>query len=61
MTTKTSDLGCGLNVRNPFNAEEVYGLDIRERSEQNILTCDLAIEPIPFLVNILTIFLHLIS
>ena len=48
MTTKTLDLGCGLNIRNPFNLDEVYGLDIRQRQEENIRTCDLAVEPIPF-------------
>jgi hypothetical protein len=40
MMTRTLDLGCGLNIRNPYGFDEVYGLDIR--------TCDLAVEPIPF-------------
>ena len=48
MVTKSLDLGCGLNIRNPFNLDEVYGIDIRERNEPNIRTCDLAIEEIPF-------------
>ena len=48
MITKSLDLGCGLNIRNPFNLDEVYGIDIRERNEPNIRTCDLAIEEIPF-------------
>jgi SAM-dependent methyltransferase len=48
MKTKTLDLGCGLNIRNPFNMDEVYGIDIRERKEENIQTCDLTIETIPF-------------
>lgn len=48
MTTKTLDLGCGLNIRNPFGLDEVYGLDIRQREEENIKTCDLAVDPIPF-------------
>ena len=48
MTSKSLDLGCGKNIRNPFNCESLYGLDIRERPEENIKTCDLTIEPIPF-------------
>ena len=48
MTTKTLDLGCGLNIRNPFGMDAVYGLAIRPREEENIKTCDLAVEPIPF-------------
>ncbi len=49
MTVKRSlDIGCGLNIRNPFNMDEIYGIDIRERAEENILTCDLAVEAIPF-------------
>jgi len=28
--------------------DEVYGIDIRERNEENIRTCDLAVEAIPF-------------
>jgi len=48
MTTKSLDLGCGLNLRNPFNAQDLYGIDIRERAEPNILSCDLAVDAIPF-------------
>lgn len=61
MTVKRSlDIGCGLNIRNPFNMDEIYGIDIRERAEENILTCDLAVEAIPFPVIILIVYLHLI-
>lgn len=45
--TKTLDLGCGTVPKNPFNASEIYGIDIREESER-ILIADLAVEPIPF-------------
>ena len=48
MTTKTLDLGCGKKPRNPFNMEEVYGIDIREDIDARIYRADLAIEPIPF-------------
>ena len=51
MTTKSLDLGCGLNIRNPLNCDLLYGIDIRERSEENIFTCDLTLEPIPFADN----------
>ena len=47
---KSLDLGSGPNPRNPFNADEVYGIDIGQRVGQlsNIISADLAIEPIPF-------------
>ena len=47
---KSLDLGSGPNPRNPFNADEVYGVDIGQRAGQlsNIINADLAIEPIPF-------------
>ena len=45
--TRTLDLGCGLKPKNPFKADEVYGVDIRT-DDKRILVADLAIEPIPF-------------
>ena len=45
---KTLDLGCGLNPRNPFNCEEIYGIDIRENNDKNILNVDLVVDSIPF-------------
>ena len=48
MTTKTLDLGCGLQPKNPFNAQEVYGIDVRDDAEAHIVKADLVIEPIPF-------------
>jgi SAM-dependent methyltransferase len=48
MSTKTLDLGCGLKPRNPFNADELFGIDIRPNENQNIKVADLAIEAIPF-------------
>jgi SAM-dependent methyltransferase len=39
--TISLDLGCGTNPRNPFNADEVHGFDLRSG-------IDLAIEPIPY-------------
>lgn len=46
--TKTLDLGCGLNPANPFEAEEVYGIDIMGVPGQNMRQVDLAIDKIPF-------------
>lgn len=46
--TKTLDLGCGARPKNPFNADEFYGVDVRDNLEGNIKSADLIIEPIPF-------------
>lgn len=46
--TKSLDLGCGLQPKNPFNADEVFGIDVRDDIPANIRSADLAIEPIPF-------------
>lgn len=48
--TKTLDLGCGPNPKNPFNAQEVFGVDLAKSKDANpnISIADLAIEPIPF-------------
>lgn len=46
--TKSLDLGCGLAPKNPFNADEVFGIDVRDDLEANIKRADLVIEPIPF-------------
>lgn len=48
---KTLDLGCGPNPRNPYKADEVFGVDIRADIGQNIAAADLAIEPIPYADN----------
>jgi predicted O-linked N-acetylglucosamine transferase (SPINDLY family)/ubiquinone/menaquinone biosynthesis C-methylase UbiE len=49
--TKSLDLGCGLEPKNPFNATEVFGIDVRKDTGINIFCADLAIEPIPFSDN----------
>lgn len=46
--TKSLDLGCGMNPKNPFNADELFGIDVRDDLEANIKRADLIIEPIPF-------------
>jgi SAM-dependent methyltransferase len=47
----TLDLGCGEHPKNPFNADNIYGLDIREDVTKNILYADLTTEPLPFSDN----------
>ncbi len=47
MTRKTLDLGCGTMPKNPFQMEEVYGIDIRQDVDARIYSADLAVEPIP--------------
>ena len=42
------DLGCGQKPRNPFSADFLYGIDIREDLENNILKSNLSKEKIPF-------------
>jgi SAM-dependent methyltransferase len=46
--TSTLDLGCGLNPQNPFHAEQIFGIDIRDNPSTFIKSADLAVEPIPF-------------
>ena len=45
---KTLDLGCGSNPRNPFNADELFGIDVRDDLATNIKKADLAIQAIPY-------------
>ena len=46
--TKTLDLGCGPNPKNPYNASDIYGIDIVDFGNPNIKVADLIIDPIPF-------------
>ena len=48
MTKIAIDLGCGQLVKNPFNADIVYGIDVREDLNKNIIKADLVVEKIPF-------------
>ena len=48
ITLKSLDLGCGPEPRNPFLAEELFGVDINNFENSNIKIADLAVEPIPF-------------
>lgn len=46
--SKSLDLGCGINPKNPFNAENIFGIDIRNDLKKSIKSADLSVEKIPF-------------
>lgn len=46
--TRTLDLGCGPYIRNPYGAQETYGIDIAPSELPNVKKSDLVIEPIPY-------------
>lgn len=47
--SKHLDLGCGGNPRNPYNCDELFGLDQSNRFvDANILACQLGLEPFPY-------------
>ena len=48
--TKHLDLGCGPRPRNPFNADELYGIDIIDQNDCNFhyKQCNVVLEPLPF-------------
>lgn len=48
MNSRTLDLGCGNSPKNPYNCNEVFGIDIRNIEDKNIFGADLAVEGIPF-------------
>lgn len=46
--SRSLDIGCGLTPRNLFNATEVFGIDVRDDLDLNIVSADLTVDPIPF-------------
>lgn len=42
------DLGCGSNISNPFNATDLFGIDIRNDLDKNIYSADLITQSLPF-------------
>jgi len=46
--SKALDIGCGPKPKNPFNATEVYGIDVRDDIDAGVRKADLVVEPIPF-------------
>lgn len=45
---RSLDIGCGLSISNPFNASELFGVDIRDINSKNTYKCDLGVEKMPF-------------
>ena len=50
--TKTLDLGCGSNPKNPFKASILTGVDIKANIEIGIASADLCLDSIPFEDNL---------
>lgn len=51
MTTKHLDLGCGPKPRNPYHANEIFGVDInpsQDLPKDRFVQANLALEAIPF-------------
>jgi SAM-dependent methyltransferase len=48
--TKSLDLGCGTRPHNPFEAKQLYGVDVRNvrNAEMTVKAADLTLEPIPY-------------
>lgn len=46
--TRSLDIGCGREPKNCFGASELYGIDVFDEEEKNIVSRDLFKEPIPF-------------
>ncbi len=46
--SRSLDLGCGSKPRNPFQATQLFGVDIRPFPNLGIQAADLAAQPIPF-------------
>jgi SAM-dependent methyltransferase len=46
--TISVDLGCGSSPRNIFGAQVVYGIDVREDVDNNVVKADLVLGKIPF-------------
>lgn len=46
--TKSLDLGCGSFPKNSFNADQLFGVDVRDDLKANVKSADLVIDPIPY-------------
>ena len=46
--SKSLDLGCADRPKNPYNADELFGIDIFDDASKNIKKADLVIDPIPY-------------
>ncbi|MDQ2104413.1 methyltransferase domain-containing protein [Azospirillum isscasi] len=45
---RSLDLGCGPTPKNPFSADELFGIDIEDQAAPHIRRADLAVDAIPF-------------
>jgi len=50
-TSKSLDIGSGPDPKNPFNSNEIFGVDLREKAENNVLYADLTFGSLPFKDN----------
>jgi SAM-dependent methyltransferase len=48
-STKSLDLGCGPILRNPYGANQVFGIDLVGEETEFLKITDLALYPIPFM------------
>jgi len=50
MSTKHLDIGCGSKPRNPFNCDELYGVDIIKQEVNDFIyeQCNVVLESLPF-------------
>lgn len=46
--TKCLDLGSGPSPKNPFDADEAWGVDIVDTGNDMVKVCDLILDPLPF-------------
>lgn len=46
--TRALDIGCGALPKNPFDADEVLGIDLYDNNDNSVIGVDLAVHPIPF-------------
>ena len=51
VNTIALDLGCGLKPNNLFNANIIFGVDIRDDVDKNIIGLDLSTQSLPFIDN----------
>lgn len=46
--SRTLDLGCGSTIKNPYEVDSLFGVDIVSQVDPRVVVADLVIEPIPF-------------
>jgi hypothetical protein len=48
LKTNSLDLRCGSTPKNPYNEDNLYGIDVQSKGMSNIISADLVLEKIPF-------------